>query len=605
MFSRLNATQKGLVLVLVPVVFQLLFIAAINVPVTRVAHDFNSMRVGRKILFALQENEIDLSKMIWSLMVFGPQQSMRYMAEYHEKVTGQHKWTEINKDTDPELLKFAQEGKKIWQGMEDLWYSDPNSAPAEGSGMGWIRMQASPKGFKLYRDQRALMRNILALERRKVAQQPEEIAGLRRTLVICLWVGFLLSCLISSGLMVFFTRDIINRLTVIAKKAQLLAFGKPVVAETGGTDEIAQLEKTLAATSLKVAEARNRQAVILDNSADVICSLDAKLKFSSVGEAAGKIWGFSADQLLGKSALSLLTPDTIDSTSAALERIAQTSGEGQVENIVKCDDGSSKNSIWTVLWSPQKRLYYCVVHDVTELRTVEKLKQHFISVASHDLRAPLTSVTLNVSILTESMEADLPAGVMQELNRVQVSAQRLTLLVNELLELDKLEAGKLPVELKKVAASDACEAAKDLLFGMARQAGVAIVGPVGDAFVMAEEQRLVQMVSNLLSNAIKFSPAGGKVTIDIAEAKPFARISIKDEGCGMTAQECATIFEKFAQARSARSTAVKGTGLGLAVVKALVEAHGGRIEVESEVAIGSTFTLSLPLASSASSPEVQ
>ncbi len=302
--------------------------------------------------------------------------------------------------------------------------------------------------------------------------------------------------------------------------------------------------------------------------------------------------------------LTLLTRDTVDSTSTALERIAAT-GEGQVENVIKCGDGTLKNSVWIVLWSPEKRAYFCVVHDVTDLRNVEKLKQHFISVASHDLRAPLASVTLNVSILTESMKEELPQGIVTELNRVQTSAQRLTDLVNELLELDKLEAGMLSVELKSVLASDACEAAKDLLFGLARQSNVSIVMPSDDAFVMAEEKRLVQMISNLLSNAIKFSLSGGKIEIGIRKEAPFAVISIKDTGCGMSPQECVSIFEKFSQARSAKATAIKGTGLGLAVVKALSEAHGGRVEVASVVGQGSTFSLYIPLASSTGTSEVQ
>ncbi len=603
MLSRLNITQKGLLMVLIPVAFQLLFIAALNIPMQRFSHELQSMRLGKKILFAMQENEIDLSKMIWALMVGGPQESIGYIMAYHEKIHRQHNSSLSHQTTDPELIKLALEGRKIWAQSEEMWYSDPNDA-RQAAGMGWIGMQSSMKGFKLLKDQRILMNKVLAIERRKVAQQPEEIAALRNTLVLFLWLGFGINCLISVALMMFFSRDIVNRLSVIAEKAQLLTFGKPVRAESTAADEISQLETTIAATSLKLAEIRNRQAVILDNSADVICSLDAKLKFSAVGEAASKVWGLSPDQLLGKSVLALLTADTVDSTSAALERIAALSGEGQVENVIKCGDGSLKNSVWIVLWSPDKRAYFCVVHDVTELRNVEKLKQHFISVASHDLRAPLTSVTLNVSILTESMKDDLSQGIMSELNRVQTSAQRLTDLVNELLELDKLEAGRLSVELKRTLASDACEAAKDLLFGLARQSGVSIVMPEDDAFVMAEEKRLVQMISNLLSNAIKFSPSGQKVEIGIRTEEPFAVISIKDYGCGMSAQECASVFEKFSQAHSAKTTAIKGTGLGLAVVKALSEAHGGRVEVVSALGEGSTFCLYIPLSSGSESSQV-
>lgn len=603
MFSRLNITQKGLLMVLIPVAFQLLFIAALNIPMNRFSHELESMRIGKRILFAIQENEIDLSKMIWALMVGGPQESVGYIIAYHEKIHNQQKLASTYQTNDPELAELGREGRKIWAQSEEMW-SNPATA-GQPAGIGWIGMQSSLKGFKLLKDQRALMNKVLAIERRKVAQQPEEIAALRNTLVLFLWLGFGASCLISVALMVFFSRDIVNRLSVIAEKAQLLTFGKPVRAEFSEEDEISELERTLSTTSLRLAEIRNRQAVILDNSADVICSLDAKFKFAAVGEAASKLWGLSPDQLLGKSVLSMLTIDTVNSTSAALERIASGNGEGKVENVIKCGDGSLKNSVWIVLWSPEKRTYFCVVHDVTDLRNVEKLKQHFISVASHDLRAPLTSVTLNVSILTEAMKEELPSGIVSELKRVQTSAQRLTDLVNELLELDKLEAGRLSVELKRVLASDAVEAVKDLLFGLAREAGVSFVISENDAFVMAEEKRLVQMITNLVSNAIKFSPRGGRIEIDIRTEAPFAVISIKDEGCGMSPQECASIFEKFSQAGSAKTTAMKGTGLGLAVVKALAEAHGGRVEVSSAIGKGSTFSLYIPLASSENTSEVQ
>ena len=604
MFSKLNVTQKGMILVLVPVIFELLFIAAIELPLTRVAHELDSMRMGKKILFALQENEIDLSRMIWTLMVAGPQQSMEVLNRYRQRVMKEHRWTAEDYIKDPEMKAVAADGKKIIDEMEAMWGKGSTFSPG-GNMIEWMGQGGGQRGFKLYSDQRALMRKILDIERRKVEQRPEELAGLRTTMVIILWAELGLSLLVSVGLMTFFTKDIANRLSVIAQKAQLLAFGKKVHGSVSGSDEIAKLESIISAASATLFEARQRQAVVLDNAADVICAIDSKLKFASVGEASTKLWGHSPDQLLGRSVLSLITNDTVESTSNSFERIAQGVGEGQVENVIRCTDGQLKNSIWTVLWSQEKRLYFCVVQDVTELRTVEKLKQHFLSVASHDLRSPLTSITMNVSILTESMHNELSAGVMKELDRVQNSAQRLTSLVNELLELDKMEAGMLSLELNKVGASEACEAAKDLLFPMARQSGISIVGPIGDALVWAEEKRLVQMVTNLLSNAIKFSPAGGKVEISIAEKEAFAEICIKDEGKGISPQDCASIFEKFTQAQSAKTTEVKGTGLGLALVKALAESHGGKVWVESELAKGSSFFLSLPLCQSSNIAEEQ
>jgi PAS domain S-box-containing protein len=367
-------------------------------------------------------------------------------------------------------------------------------------------------------------------------------------------------------------------------------------AADGGTDEIAELDAALRSASVKLSEARARQAVVLDNSADVICSLDARLKFSAVGQASHKLWQYSPDELLGQSVLNIISPDTAGSTSEMFAMIRDSGEEGKLENVILRSSGSPRNAVWSVSWSAERKQYFCVVHDVTELRTIEKLKQHFLSVASHDLRAPLTSVTLNVSIVTESLADQISPEAKRELERVQTSAQRLSSLVNELLELDKLEAGKLGLELGRVGVSDACEAAKALLFGLARQSKVTLDGPSGDAVVRAEEKRLVQIITNLLSNAIKFSPEGGVVSLSVEVEDGQAEIRISDQGPGIAPSECAMIFEKFSQVRSAGGTAQKGTGLGLAVVKALVDSHGGTVGVGSVLGNGSTFWVRLPVA---------
>ena len=178
---------------------------------------------------------------------------------------------------------------------------------------------------------------------------------------------------------------------------------------------------------------------------------------------------------------------------------------------------------------------------------------------------------------------------------MQASANRLTELVAELLELEKLEAGKLNLDLAPVSASDVCEAAKELLLGLAQKNSVQLKGPTGEALIMAEEKRMVQMIANLMSNAIKFSPKDSTVTISIVKDEVFAEIRISDQGPGIAADERALIFEKFRQARTAEVVAAKGTGLGLAIVRALAESHGGEVGVDSEVGKGSTFFIRVPL----------
>lgn len=606
MFSRLNANQKGMILVMVPVVFQLLFVAAIYLPLSNFARTLESMSRGKDMLFALQENEIRLSRVVCALTVsggnLGPPESSNVLEQLRHALVADSVWKKYKTSENPELAHAAELGEKIewdWQTIE----RKGNERWAHGLGAfhAWMAASGAQMFMNAIQDQKELTRTILDIERHEIAQQPEELGSLKATLLVILWAGFVLSVLLTAGIAYVFTREMVGRISAIERKAQLLAvagFDRSAIVNDPGSDEIAELDSVVKSAAEKLAEARARQAVVLDNSADVICSVDARLKISSVGEASRKIWGFAPDELLGQSVLNILQNDTVSNTSAAFERIRESGGEGRIENTVRCSDGTSKNSIWSVSWSADRKLFFCVVHDVTELRTIERLKQHFLSVASHDLRAPLTSVTLNISIVTESLHEQLSGSAMKELHRVQNSAQRLSSLVNELLELDKLEAGKLGLDLQRVGVSDACEATKALLFGLARQSSVKLAGPIGDAVVLAEEKRLVQMLTNLMSNAIKFSPKDGTVTLSVESEGGFAEIRISDEGPGIAPADCALIFDKFSQTHTAARTEIKGTGLGLAVVKALAESHNGAVGVDSQLGKGSTFWLRIPLADS-------
>lgn len=604
MFTRLNATQKGMVLVAVPVLFELLFIAAIYLPLNKFSHSLESMSAGNEILLALQENEIELSRVLCTVAVsggmMGGDEAAAVLNGLQRCFVGERIWKNFDITKNPELAHVVDLGKKLELQFERIRRTG-NASWAHGLGAfhRWMGGSGAQLFYTAIEDQKELTRTVLDIERHTVAQQPEELAAFKATLLVILWAGFVLSVSLTVGLVFLFTREMVGRLSAIERKAELLAVesGDSVLhTPDAGTDEIAELDHALVSASAKLAQARARKAVILDNSADVICSLDARLKFAAVGQSSRKVWGFSPDELLGQSVLNIIADSALDSTSAGFATIREGSSEGKLENVIVCRDGATKNSVWSVSWSADRRQYHCVVHDVTELRTIEKLKQHFLSVASHDLRAPLTSVTLNISIITESLRDALPPQAMSELARVQVSAQRLSSLVNELLELDKLEAGKFSVHLERVGVSDACEAAKALLFGLARENSITLVGPVNDEVVKAEEKRLVQMVTNLLSNAIKFSPRGGKVMLSVERKGGFAEIRVMDEGPGIDAEDCQLIFEKFSQTGNSPTTAVKGTGLGLAVVKALAEAHQGEVGVESEPGKGSTFWLRIPLA---------
>ncbi len=607
MFSRLNATQKGMILIVVPVVFQLLFIAAIYLPLHRFSQSLESMRSAKEILFALQENELGLTRVLVAIAACGGNlagnaQGMEILDALHRGMVGEKIWKDFDRKKNPELAHAVELGERLeWAFQKFQTRGQERWSHGLRAFQRWMFTAGLKDFFSAYSDQKELSRTVLAIEQHTIAQQPKDLASFKTSLLATLWAGFALSVFLTVGLVVVFTREMVRRLSAIEQRAALIAVNSaaaPAGTADSGTDEIAELDTALLSASAKLKQARARQVVVLDNSADVICSLDARLRFTAVGESSTKLWGYTPDELLGQSVMNIVAADTANNTNACFAAIREKEAERKLENVISCQDGSLRNSIWSVSWSPEMKQFFCVVHDVTELRAIEKLKQHFLAVAGHDLRAPLTSVTLNISIVTESLADQISPEAKIELDRVQISAQRLSSLVNELLELDKLEAGKFGLELAPVGVSDACEAAKSLLFGLARQSKVSLIGPLDDALVQADEKRLVQIVTNLLSNAIKFSPENGKVTLSVNTENEQAVIRVSDEGPGIAPSESALIFEKFSQARSAASTEHKGTGLGLAVVKALVDSHGGTVGVESELGKGSTFWVKLPLAES-------
>jgi signal transduction histidine kinase len=203
---------------------------------------------------------------------------------------------------------------------------------------------------------------------------------------------------------------------------------------------------------------------------------------------------------------------------------------------------------------------------------------------------------VSLALLLDGKRGPLSERVQRLLKNAQSSSQKLTNLVNELLELEKLESSALVLELTAVSASDACASAKESVEMLAKQAQVTLRGPIGDALLLADPRRIVQVLINLLSNAIKFSPPASTVTISLARNEPeHVDIRITDEGPGIPLEHQSLIFDKFQQSRAVSNVPIKSTGLGLAIVKAIVEAHYGTVGVESDGTHGSTFWIRLPL----------
>jgi two-component system phosphate regulon sensor histidine kinase PhoR len=233
--------------------------------------------------------------------------------------------------------------------------------------------------------------------------------------------------------------------------------------------------------------------------------------------------------------------------------------------------------------------------DITHQRQIEAMRRDFISNVSHELRTPLAALKAIAETLQDGALDDPPAA-QRFLERMETEVEALNLMVSELLELSRIESGRVPLERVPTRPGDVITLAYERLCLQAERAQLQldVECPENLPSVMADSTRLQQVAVNLLHNAIKFTPEGGKVTIGAAAEDQAVRFYVRDTGIGISSDDLPRIFERFYKADQARSGG--GTGLGLAIARHLVEAHGGRIWAESELGKGSTFSFTIPLA---------
>ncbi len=268
--------------------------------------------------------------------------------------------------------------------------------------------------------------------------------------------------------------------------------------------------------------------------------------------------------------------------------------EEQIET-VELDAAHFLRIIITPFFTGAAHGYLVVMQDLTRLRRLQTIRQDFVSNVSHELRTPLASLKAVVETLRDSALDDPPAA-RRFLDSIENEVERLALMVEELLELSRIESGSVPLRLRPTQVADFVQPAVERMEPLTSRAGIRlqIELPPDLPLLLGDETRLQQVVTNLVHNAIKFTPEAGRIVISAADCGDEVAISVQDTGIGIASHHIPRIFERFYKADRARAGG--GTGLGLAITKHVVQAHSGRIWVESKVGHGTTFRFTLPKA---------
>ncbi len=236
-----------------------------------------------------------------------------------------------------------------------------------------------------------------------------------------------------------------------------------------------------------------------------------------------------------------------------------------------------------------------VFHEMSDaLDEASQYKQEMLAMVSHDLRSPLMSVQVSLALLSSGSLGDLPAGAAKEAKVAEVNASRLIKMINDLLDVEKLESGKFELDLKEGDLAEIIDRAVASIDALARSRSITIKAPDESMSAVFDADRMEQVFTNVLTNAVKFSPEKSEISISYTKGENFVEVRIADRGPGVPAEKKEAVFERFRQTGSDKEAEKSGSGLGLAIVKALMVEHKGTIAIEENPGGGSIFVLTLP-----------
>ncbi len=353
--------------------------------------------------------------------------------------------------------------------------------------------------------------------------------------------------------------------------------------------------------------ARQEQArltqTILDTMIDGIITINADGIIQSANPSARRIFGYTELELLDHN-VKMLMPNPYRDAHDQYLRSFQLTGQARIIGIGRDVEGLRRDgSLFPLELSVAEirhgstPLYVGMVRDITERKRVERMKSEFVSTVSHELRTPLTAISGALGLISGGAMGVLPDRARDLVAIAHKNSLQLSRLINDLLDMDKLAAGKMQLSLTPhrlpMLVQDALDANRAC--GSERQVSLQLQGELPAVQVNVDSQRLMQILSNLLSNAIKFSPTGGRVDVSAILQGNRVQISVTDRGPGIPAAFRDHIFQKFAQADSSDTRQRGGTGLGLAISRELAQSMGGQLGYQSEEGHGACFFLELPV----------
>jgi two-component system sensor histidine kinase VicK len=363
--------------------------------------------------------------------------------------------------------------------------------------------------------------------------------------------------------------------------------------------DLKRAERALRQTEKELLASHARRAATVEAALDGIVSFDAEGRILELNPAALALLGRSPEEAVGLRLTDLVVlpglnvPEDRELAAYLLHHFLVGR---RVEARGRRADGTSFPLELAITRLPGEgpAAFTAFLRDLTDLHEVERLKSQFVATVSHELRTPLTSLRGALGLLAGGVLGTLPGDARNAVQIAERSIVRLVGLVNDILDIERLENGGLSLQIGRHALADLLDRAVEEVGALAADAGIHLEVEPPAAEILGDGERLVQVIVNLLSNALKFSPRGSRVRLRVREEPAWVEVQVQDQGRGIPPAHQTVIFDRFRQVEASDAAGQRGAGLGLAIAKSIVELHGGTIGVESGRGEGSTFWFRVP-----------
>lgn len=605
--SRVPVAKKLLLLVLIPCLLQVFFVCLLAGFISMAQKDLESIEHQRDALVALKATA---GVAVMALMkIQDHRKSTQEDAQLELKKLDQafHSETGDLNGLDaakfPELKEIIQDAKLMQSEMQTLLMQAQQNMNTTRNGKRIKRNRLVDRTLLVSAilNSQSIAKRIVASEASFKISDVERVNTIQKNLNLAIFAVLGINALITVIFVSLFTRDVAGRLKLVADNTHKLAQPGKALVPCPGTDEIAAIDAELREVAAKLEDFRRQQLSILDNAVDVVFTIDDKLKLQALNNASREKWGVAPDELLGRNFLSLLAKESRKSVGEEINKfLAERSRQAQrsqmelrLEAVVLLPTSESRTFEITFSKLPDASGLTGVARDVTQEKAVAALKERLLAIVSHDLRTPLASLSITLSVQVEGKRiAD--KDLNSQLAAIDKDVQKVMDLTHQLLKMEKQETELADISFDRVKAYNVWLTVKSEILPLCKERSIALTGPDCDAEIWGNEVKLVESVT-----------LAAKTILSFCADKSNLRFEIQTADSGTTVI-CLSV-DKLAQDQGSPASVVErlrslddenifdSDNLSLSIARAIVKRHGGEMRFATRDAGGLEITIALPI----------